>query len=586
MNERGNENFLPEVGLDRNGKYQLKTKKGKGSLIKDGETLYLFEWQEHTIIGRREFSVRIGDEKIEAERINENTYIATFQFKNYIGKTILEILEDGKRIPLQFTNFEVFSEKVGRIYNVSPENTEELIQKHEELYNALLKYISEKSISLPFSVSAPTAFEVEESEEPMSELFAYHFLVNNRERIISAYEEIIRRPHRKLVEREEWLDFWEVSEVNEDTVISIITHPEYLIKTETSSIAVAEYLNNCVPTKVAQRIKYESFDTHENRFAKHFLNELITWGEKAIAAILMSSYLTNEQKENAISKLTLVLGELEYYATSDIFDNVGEMMIFPYTSQVLLKREGYKDLLQLWREFRSYSPFFDEMQKAIDNKDIAKLYEYWCFFRLVEELGNILGRKGLRIVIEPTGDLSERGNVYVLFGNGWRLHYNQKKRGYSVSLRPDFSLFKNGELVGIFDAKFKLDVVDANKFAEDDREMEREPSLQTWAKLEDIYKMHTYRDALSAKFAAVLYPGDRNVFFEKSKRHRNSFADVRATSGLFTMFNRNQGKNNRKDFEFKLHLPFNFNISYAFSFDELLKMEGVGYLKFRPKVGG
>jgi len=512
------------------------------------------------VIGEKAFTVKIGDERLKTEKINENTYITTFQFKNYIGKTILEILENGKRIPLQFTNFEVLSEKVGRIYKVSPENTEELIQKHKELYNVLVRYISEKSISLPFSVSAPTAFGVEESEEPMSELFVYHFLMNNRERIISAYEEITKNPHRKLVEGEEWLNFWEVSEVDEDTVMSIITHPEYLTKAETSSIAVARYLNNHIPTKVAQRIKHESFDTHENRFAKHFLNELTTWGEKAIAAILMSSYLTKEQKENAISKLTPVLGKLEYYATSDIFDDVDEMVIFPYTSQVLLKREGYRDLLQLWREFRSYSPFFDEMQKAIDNKDIAKLYEYWCFFRFVEELGSILGRKGLRIVIEPTGELSEGGNVYALFDNGWRLYYNKRltprKWSYSVTLRPDYSLFDGdprGEgttLIGVFDAKFKLDVVDEKEEIENfdvkDEEVERGGSYATWAKLEDIYKMHTYKDALNAKFAVVVYPGDKSVFFETNKEKKE---------------------------------PWGLNDLISV---EGVKMEGIGYLSLKP----
>jgi len=44
MNERENEKFLPEISLDRNEKYQLKTKKEKKGLIKDGKTLYLFEW--------------------------------------------------------------------------------------------------------------------------------------------------------------------------------------------------------------------------------------------------------------------------------------------------------------------------------------------------------------------------------------------------------------------------------------------------------------------------------------------------------------------------------------------------------------
>ncbi|AGT34325.1 hypothetical protein OCC_14225 [Thermococcus litoralis DSM 5473] len=530
-------NVLLKIPLDKDGKYQLK---GKIGVIND--TVYLFEWQEYRVIGKREFSIRIGNEKTKAEEINENTYLATFQFKNYIGKTNIEILENGKEVSLRFKNFEVLSEKVGKIYNVSPENTEELVRKHEELYNALVKYISEKSILLPFSITAPTGFGVEESEEPISELFVYHFLVNNRERIISAYEEIIKSPHRKLVEKQEWLNFWEVSEANEDTAISIISHPEYLTKAEDSSFAVAESLSGYVPTKVAQEIKYESFDTHENRFVKHFLNELIAWGERTLNAIMTSSYLTKDQKQEAISKLKMVLGDLEYYAVSDIFDDVSEMIIFPSTSQVLLKREGYRDLLQLWWEFKAYSPFFGEMKRAIANKDIAKLYEYWCFFKLVEELGDILENKRLKIHVTPTGELSERGDVYAEFDNGWRLYYNKRliprKWSYSVTLRPDFSLFmenaKNAGLIGVFDAKFKLDVVDEEweieEFDEEVEVAEKTGEYETWAKLEDIYKMHTYRDALGARFALVLYPGSRSKMYlakiDKEKTRNQAFVNL------------------------------------------------------------
>jgi len=114
-------------------------------------------------------------------------------------------------------------------------------------------------------------------------------------------------------------------------------------------------------------------------------------------------------------------------------------------------------------------------------------------------------------------------------------------------LRPDFSLFKNEELIGVFDAKFKLDVVDANKFAEEDRKMEKEPSLQTWAKLEDIYKMHTYRDALGCRFTVVVYPGGKSVFFDIDKGR----------------------------------------LSESFDFSSLLSrdLKGVGYIRFVPGVG-
>jgi predicted component of viral defense system (DUF524 family) len=304
--------------------------------------------------------------------------------------------------------------------------------------------------------------------------------------------------------------------------------------------------------KVLQRVKYETFDTIENRFAKFFLGVLINWCERVL------NKLGNVMDKESRDRIEELYATLEYFLNDPIFSDVGELTMFPYTSQVLLKREGYRDLLDLWKEFKAYSPFFGELGKAIANKDVAKLYEYWCFFKLVEELENIFGKCELKIIVEPTGELSE-GNVYAEFENGWRLYYNKlfkrnKKDGsYSVPLRPDFSLFDRNGLVGVFDAKFKVDVVDADKFVEVDEEMKNKPNLQTWAKIEDIYKMHTYRDALKIKFAVVLYPGkkDEGKFFK---------VDTDVIDNKFKL----------KDLLEK----------------DRVKMEGVGYLGFRPELGG
>jgi len=353
------------------------------------------------------------------------------------------------------------------------------------------------------------------------------------------------------VEELEWVDFWRATDVDEDTVLGIAYYPEYLVPSELAVVVVDG--KGYAPTKVLQRNKYETFDTLENRFAKHFLAELIGWCERIFEKL---ANMIDEENKKEISEL---YATLEYFWNDPIFSDVGELTMFPYTSQVLLKREGYRDLLELWREFKAYSPFFGELERAIANKDIAKLYEYWCFFRLIEELENIFGKCELKTAVDPTGELSE-GNVYAEFENGWRLYYNKLLRdeSYSVPLRPDFSLFDRNGLVGVFDAKFKLDVVNVDKFAEEDKEIVYKPNIQTWAKLEDIYKMHTYRDALKAKFAVVLYPIELNpIELKKDKRKRGLFFKV----------------DDGKDY---------------FDLDDLLdkKLEGIGYLGFKPELGG
>jgi len=356
--------------------------------------------------------------------------------------------------------------------------------------------------------------------KPISELFVYHFLKNNKDRIFSALEEILKLPHKKLCEDIELVDFHEVCDVDAEVLLHIITKSEYLEKVNNENLAIVKYLNGFAPTKVLQKIKYETFDTPENRFVKSFLRELILWSEK----IIETFFDVLKEKTSDIEELLWSLNDI---IQNPIFEKVGEMRFFPVSSQVLLRKSGYGDVLDLYREFTSYQPFFAELQNAIENKDIPKLYEYWCFFKLIKKLEEIFGCvRDLRVYVGSLGELSERGDVYAVFENGWKLYYNKRltyrRYSYSVSLKPDYSLFDlYGYLVGVFDAKFKLDVMETERDCEDfdelGDEVEKSLSYETWAKLEDIYKMHTYRDALNIRFAIVLYPGKRSIFFELNR---------------------------------------------------------------------
>ena len=57
----------------------------------------------------------------------------------------------------------------------------------------------------------------------------------------------------------------------------------------------------------------------------------------------------------------------------------------------------------------------------------------------------------------------------------------------------------------MFDAKFRLERLDIA--GEDD------DSPETTAKRADLYKMHTYRDALGVRAAVAVYPGTESVFY-------------------------------------------------------------------------
>ncbi|ASJ05916.1 DUF2357 domain-containing protein [Thermococcus pacificus] len=498
--------------------------------FKGKDKLYLIEWTDYYVEGTNNSLKTVLINGKPARRLKNGLFVVSFG--NFVGLSELVLLfESGKttKVPV-----EVLSLKVSRMYpELFSSFSGHWIERLSRLQNAFVETLTgeilQYSSAIPFHLESPTGFSTLESDEPINELFAYRFLRSNGERIIEAFETVLRRMKRKLVVEEELLRPDEVDEITPEALLSIVQHPEYLAPAG-EGVLIADYLNGYAPTKVLGYMKYESFDTLENRFAKYFLNLLIEWSERVIETL-------GEKKAN-LGPIKELRGELEFIGSDGVWDDVGGMTLFHYTSQTLLKGDGYRDLLELYREFTARVPFFEELQRATDNKDIAKLYEYWAFFGLVEELGEILGKKELKVRILPSGELSERGDVYAEFDNGWRLYYNKPlsptRWSYSVSLRPDFSLFngnpskKSTELIGVFDAKFKLDVVDKPKkieeFDEETETAEKTGNYETWAKLEDVYKMHTYRDALGCRFAVVVYPGERSVFFDMNRGKVGGFA--------------------------------------------------------------
>ncbi|WP_297063390.1 DUF2357 domain-containing protein [Thermococcus sp.] len=489
--------------------------------FKGKDRIYLIEWTDYYVEGENNSLKTVLINGKPARMLKNGLFVVSFG--NFIGLSKLVLLfEGGKttKVPV-----EVLSLKVSRMYPELLSSFEGYgIERLSRLQNAFVGTLTGEilrySSSIPFQLESPTGFSTLESDEPINELFAYHFLRSNGERIVEAFETVLRRMKRKLVVEGEWMRIDEVDEITPETLLSIVQHPKYLAPAG-EGVLIADYLNGYTPTRVLGYRKYESFDTPENRFAKYFLNLLIEWSERVLEAF-------GGERDADIERIQELLGELEFIRSNGLWEDIGEMTFFPYTSQTLLKGDGYRELLELYREFTSHLPFFEELQRAIDNKDIAKLYEYWAFFRLVDELGEILGKKELKIHVLPAGELSEKGNVYAEFDNGWRLYYNKRltprRWSYSVTLRPDFSLFngnpskKSTELIGVFDAKFKLEVVDEpkeiEKFDEETETAEKTGNYGTWAKLEDVYKMHTYRDALGGRFAVVVYPGKKSLFFD------------------------------------------------------------------------
>ena len=61
----------------------------------------------------------------------------------------------------------------------------------------------------------------------------------------------------------------------------------------------------------------------------------------------------------------------------------------------------------------------------------------------------------------------------------------------------------------VLDAKFRLE-----RLAEDSDD----DSPEATARRADLYKMHTYRDALGVRAAVALYPGEVSIFYDRQQK--------------------------------------------------------------------
>jgi predicted component of viral defense system (DUF524 family) len=170
----------------------------------------------------------------------------------------------------------------------------------------------------------------------------------------------------------------------------------------------------------------------------------------------------------------------------------------------------------------------------LELKDVALLYEVWCYFVLVQEMEKLLGPARPVDLVKYGGyQATVQRGLAVRWDNGVLARYNAsfspaesgKLKSYSLLVRPDIVIIvplgaNSG--VHVFDAKFKVDKVQRTAKHHKEESGETEIALEdTLSELEgivtrgDIHTMHMYRDSIiEAKTAWTLYPGTKFRFYD------------------------------------------------------------------------
>jgi len=448
-------------------------------------------------------------------------------------------------------------------------------------YRDMLELITEKCTDLLFQANSPVSHHFEtdytKDNETLYQKFSFIKSILTTDEFSESIHRIVSAPVTQWQESNELKDIRKVRRFKNTNIKELISG------NNRTPLPNDHFLQSygliSVPGKITTIKKTDTVDTPENRFIKHALEVFL----KFCSDISLKSKLgSNLDKESIV-----LIRKLETHLSHAVFKKISRPSTLKINSPILQRKEGYREVLRIWLMFDLAAKLIWKGGEDVysgGKKDIAVLYEYWLFFKLLDLFQSIfeIEAKDISDLIKLTdGDLNlqiKQGKHTALegvFDQGTRklnicFNYNRSfngKRDYPLSgswtttLRPDYTLSfwpqgineKEAEeqelIVHIhFDAKYKIanlqDILKQNEDLDEEKEQNRKGIYKNV----DLLKMHAYKDAIRRTGGAyVLYPGDKSL-----KLH--GFHEIIPGLGAFPVrpSKTDSGISELKDFIFKV----------------------------------
>ncbi len=412
----------------------------------------------------------------------------------------------------------------------------------EHLYHSMLDYIADKYANLVFSFDVPLGQgygkrKAGDDIAYVEYLFLKRYLLDSSPGFDGIAALIISNPHMKIQSDQCISPIEKVSSIKPGDIFRTLLKNDGYVKLRADHPLIATSLGSALnrksgrglyPSSIFEERRYHSIDTAENRFVKHFLKQIQLKMESLSTTLkgVSGSFLNPDIEKN----IGTIKRKTAMFLNDPIWHDVGTMNFVPANSQVLQRREGYRQLFSLYSllQLCTRCDFDNEdFKKLLETKDTPTLFEYWSFFLVKDILDGIRKIVSCKTII--TEDQKEQKvyqGINIQYEDGINLWFNKYcsgssgyqpgeyfsshesiKESYSHNFIPDIIVSKGNNLL-IFDAKYKGKGRNGSFYGEDES-----GGISKW-KDEDIDKMHTYREAIQNVVGAfILYPGEEAVMY-------------------------------------------------------------------------
>ncbi len=522
-----------ERGVADNTLFEIS---GTNALDNDEECIQLLESYSYEYELPKGYELKSISKVVQPSRRKNSSHLGRITPSNYVGRLALTV--DGPEEKVFDLAVEVRSTKA----------------EYRSEYRKMLKDITAECTELLMQHSSPVTQSVtvdyEGDAQTLYQRFAFVKSIVDSDEFRNAVHRIISMPVTAWSHQIEEVDIRRSRRIGSKQIRQMASRSDRIMLPDTHPLYSKM---TSVPSKLTTEIKIDTVDTPENRFVKHVLKEFERFCGVICQHIEQHCSETSKFPHIYLEAKTLE-GKFSEYLNHGMFCEAQDPTSLPLNSPVLQRKEGYREVLRVWLMYDLASKL---VWKALDDnyqvgkRDVATLYEYWLFFkllRLVEKIFNV-DKIEIKKLIKATNDglgLQLLAGKHTAFKgehscNGRELrvkfNYNRtfspsnypKPGSWTQQMRPDYTLslwpraFTESEaeqqelIVHIhFDAKYRVDGLeylssDNSVDLDEEKEMQKQGSY----KRADLLKMHAYKDAIRRTVGAyVLYPGTKKHEFK------------------------------------------------------------------------